>query len=168
MLGLPFAFADFFGNLEHGPLVAELYRREFQPSTHLDAPRLNVTVQVMCAPSEEEARYLASSRNLNKLRQLHLERPSEPASAGGDLRSGLLPPEEAAEYPLSDTERAALAQLSGNYIDGDPDTVRDGILHAADRYGTTDIGIVTNCFAFEDRARSYALVAAAFDLPGRR
>ena len=89
MLGLPFAFADFFGNLEHGPLVADLYRREFQPSAYLDAPRLNVTVQVMCAPTEEEARYLASSRNLNKLRQLHLERPAEPPSAGGDIRSGL-------------------------------------------------------------------------------
>ena len=164
MLGLPFAFADFFGNLEHGPLVAELYRGEFQPSTHLDAPRLNVTVQVMCAPTEEEARYLASSRNLNKLRQLHLERPSEPASAGGDMRSGLLPPEEAAEYPLRETERAALSQLSVNYIDGDPDTVRDGIVDAADRYGTADIGIVTNCFAFEDRARSYELVAGVFGL----
>ena len=167
MLGLPFAFADFFGNLEHGPLVAELYRREFQPSAFLNAPRLNVTVQVMCAPTEEEARYLASSRNLNKLRQLHLERPSEPASAGGDMRSGLLPPEEAAEYPLRETERAALSQLSVNYIDGDPDTVRDGIVNAADRYGTADIGIVTNCFAFEDRARSYELVAGAFRLQTR-
>ena len=122
----------------------------------------------MCAPTEEEARYLASSRNLNKLRQLHLERPSEPPSAGGDMHSGLLPPEEVAEYPLRETERAALSQLSVNYIDGDPDTVRDGIVDAADRYGTADIGIVTNCFAFEDRARSYELVAAAFDLPGRR
>lgn len=166
MLGLPFAFADFFGNLEHGPLVADLYRGEFQPSAYLDAPRLNVTVQVMCAPTEEEARYLASSRNLNKLRQLHLERPSEPPSAGGDLRTGLLPPEEAAELPLRETERAALSQLSTHYIDGDPGQVRDGILDAAARYGTTDIGIVTNCYAFGDRARSYELVAGAFSLRG--
>ena len=117
-------------------------------------------------PTEEEARYLASSRNLNKLRQLHLERPSEPVSAGGDLRTGLLPPDEAAELPLRETERAALSQLSTHYIDGDPGQVREGILDASARYGTADIGIVTNCFAFRDRARSYELVAGAFNLLG--
>ena len=92
MLGLPFAFADFFGNLDHGPLVADLYRREFQPSAYLDAPRLNVTVQVMCAPTEEEARYLASSRNLNKLRQLHLERPSERCPRAATYAAGCCRP----------------------------------------------------------------------------
>jgi hypothetical protein len=34
----------------------------------------------------------------------------------------------------------------------------------AERYGTTDVGVVTNCYAFEDRARSYELLAASFGL----
>ena len=168
MLGLPFAFADFFGDLAHGPLVAELYRSEFKSSPYLEAPRLNVAVQVMCAPTEAEALFLGSSRNLNKLRQLHLERPSEPEAAGGDPRFGLLPPDEASSYPLTDAERAALETLSANYIDGDPKQVRRGIIAAAERYGTGDIGIVTNCFSFEARARSYDLVAGAFNLSRSR
>ena len=163
-LGLPFSFADFFGDLEHGPLVAELYRRDFQPSALLDSPQLNVTVQVMCAPTDEEARYLASSRNLNKLRQIRPENSPELSSRRVDINSGLLRPDEATKYPLHEIELEALNQLSTNYIDGDADTVREGIVNIANRYGTSDIGIVTNCFSFEDRSRSYELVAGALGL----
>jgi pyruvate/2-oxoacid:ferredoxin oxidoreductase beta subunit len=51
--------------------------------------------------------------------------------------------------------------MSQRAIDGDPATVRKGILKAAEEFGTTDIGIVTNCYRYEDRARSYELVAQA-------
>ena len=69
-IGLPFAFADFFGHTgKHGPAVAELYRRNFRPSPLCPEPRVNVTAQVVCAPTEEEARFLASSRNLNRARR---------------------------------------------------------------------------------------------------
>jgi hypothetical protein len=49
-------------------------------------------------------------------------------------------------------------------IQGSPDTVKDGILEAAKVYGTTDVSIVTNCHYFEDRLRSFELVAEAFGL----
>ena len=40
LLGLPFAFADFFGTTgEYGPAVAELYREQFKPSKYLEEPR---------------------------------------------------------------------------------------------------------------------------------
>ena len=42
--------------------------------------------------------------------------------------------------------------------------MKERILDAAKRYNTTDINIVTNCYYFEDRVRSYELVAEAFDL----
>ena len=168
LLGLPFAFADFFGDLVHGPIITELYRMKFQPSQRLDAPKVNVAVQVLCAPTEQEARYLGSSRNLNKLGFLHLERSSERPPKRGGLGPGLLPPDEAMAYPLTDDELAKIDNLAESYIDGDPGQVRYGIIEAANRYGTDDIGIVTNCFAFEDRVRSYELVAEAFDLPRQR
>ncbi|MEX2598963.1 MAG: hypothetical protein WD533_04830, partial [Dehalococcoidia bacterium] len=79
---------------------------------------------------------------------------------------GLLPPDEAAAYPLNDQALAFLEQYKGGYIDGDPVQVKEGILEAAERYETTDIGIVTIAYRLEDRIRSYGLIAREFGLGG--
>ena len=148
-IGLPFSFADFFGNTsEYGPQVADLYRREFRPSEFLSEPKVNVSLQVICAPTEEEARFIGSSRNLNKV-----------ISTLGLSTDGLLPPEEAVDWPLDESARAYMSQSTRSYIEGDPDQVRRGILAAAEGYQTSDVGIVTNCYYFEHRKRSYELVA---------
>jgi luciferase family oxidoreductase group 1 len=157
VLGLPFAFADFFGNVPHGPIVADLYRREFKPSPFLDEPKVSVAVQVICAPTEEEALYLGGSRNINKLQP----RP------GQTPRRGLISPEVAAEYSLNDDERRQLESLKGGYIDGDPTQVRDRLLEVAGEYGANEVGIVSNCYAFEDRVRSYELTAHALGIAPR-
>ena len=156
MLGLPFAFADFFGRTGGiGPSVADIYRREFRPTVFGSEPRLNVTVQVVCAPSQDEAVRVASSRRFMR------------AARVMGIRGGLLPPEEALAYPLSEEVRRAAEESGRGAIDGDPELVKAGILKAAENYGTTDVGVVTNCYAFEDRVRSYELVAEAFGLKAR-
>ena len=159
-LGLPFAFADFFGNTgAHGPGVAERYRQEFKPSELCPEPRLNVTLQVLCAPTEEEAVYLATSRNVNRARRV-LE------AEGSDHIEGLLPPGEAATVPLSPRALEHLEEHRGGYHDGDPEQVKAAIETTAERYGTSDVGIVTITYRLEDRIRSYELIAEAFGLPG--
>jgi len=156
MLGLPFAFADFFGRTSAiGPSVVDVYRREFRPTVFGGEPRVNVTVQVICAPTAEEADRVAASRRFMR------------AARVMGIRGGLLPPEEAMAYPLSEEVRAAAEASGQSAIDGDPDQVKAGILAKAEAYGTTDIGVVSNCYAFEDRVRSYELVAEVFRL-GRR
>ena len=153
MLGLPFAFADFFGHTgDIGPAVADLYRREFKPTAFGEAPRVNVTVQVVCAPTEAEAIRVASSRKFMRAARLM------------GLRGGLLPPEEAMAQPLSDEVRRSVEESGRSAIDGDPEQVRERILEVAEAYGTSDVGVVTNCYAFADRVRSYELVAEAFGL----
>ncbi len=157
-MGLPYAFADFFGNTgQVGPMVAELYRREFQPSAILTQPKLNVAVQAICAETEERARFIGSSRNLSKL------------NASRGVRSALLPPEEASTYQPNQYELEGIADFSSGYIDGAPDQVRERLLQVAEKYGTNDLTIVTNCFYFEDRVRSYELIAEVFwpDVGGR-
>lgn len=148
-MGLPFSFADFFGNTsDYGPRVTDLYRKQFQPSEFLSEPRVNVGLQVICAPTEEEARFIGTSRSLNKI------------LPGLSLRTGgLLPPEEAANWPLDKDAQEYMMQMTKSYIEGNPDQVRDGILHAAERYQTGDLGIITNCYYFEHRKISYELVA---------
>ena len=162
VLGLPFAFADFFGNVPHGPIVADLYRREFRPSPFLDEPRVSVAAQVICAPTEEEAVFLGASRNINKLGGLPAERTGE--AAAQTPRRGLIPPDVAAAYPLSDDQRRQLESLKGGYIDGDQAQVRDRLLELAEQYGADEVGIVSNCYAFEDRVRSYELTAQALGI----
>lgn len=148
VLGMPFAYADFFGHTaEHGPAIAQIYRRQFKPSGYLSEPKLNVAVQVMCAESEERAHFVASSRNLSKLKSM----------IGN--REGLLPPEEAFSYKPSEAEQSAMNGYMQGYVDGDPTQVKEKLLALSERYGTNDLGIVTNCYYFEDRVRSYELVA---------
>ena len=153
MLGLPFAFADFFGDIrDRGPVVVELYRRNFKPSRYLSEPKVNVALQVLCAPTEEEALFLGASRNLNKTGWVL------------GLRQGLLPPEEAAAYPLTDEAKQWQARFRAGYVDGDPQQVKQAITEVAKLYETADISMVTITYDYAYRARSYELVAQAFGL----
>lgn len=115
---------------------------------------MNVTIQALCAPTEEEAQFLASSRNLNKVAQ-HL-----------NLKEGLLNPEEASQYELPSVARQYIESLKPSYVDGDPGQVRDKILELARRYSTDEVSVVTTCYSYEHRERSYGLVAEAFGLQG--
>ena len=153
VLGLPFSFADFFGMTSfHGPEATSVYRQEFKPSPFLSEPKVNVTVQVICAATSEDAEYLATSRRIDRLRM-----------ALGE-RQGLLPPEEAAVYALREDERIYIERNTVGNIVGDPEHVEEMIVQAAARYDTTNVGIVTNCYDFQARVTSYQLVAERFNL----
>ena len=157
LIGLPFAFADFFGSAgDIGPRVAELYRQEFKPSATLLEPKLGVAVHVICADTAEQAHYIASSMRLMVARL-----------RTGHTRTAILSPEEASRLELDDEEEPFVAGFTRHFVEGNPEHVRAQLLDVAERYGTSDLTIATNCFSFEDRVRSYRLVAAAFDLtPG--
>ena len=152
-LGLAFAFADFFGDIrDRGPVVAKLYRDNFKPSRYLDKPRINVTVQAVCAETEEQALYLGASRNLNK------------AGWTLDVRPGLIPPDEALAMELTDQAREWMAKFRSGYIDGNPSQVKAAIIEVAELYEADEIGIVTITYDYADRAHSYELIAQAFGL----
>lgn len=153
-MGLPFAFADFFGRSEEwGPKVVALYREQFQASDFLAAPRANATLQVFCAPTDEEAEYVASSTRLLTLRRRM-----------GHPNPRLIHPDDAIKAVQHPDLTGYVGEMTSHVIAGSPATVRAGVLAAAERYGTTDIGIAGNCFFYEHRERSYRLIAEAFGL----
>ncbi len=155
-LGVAFAFADFFGDIRsRGPIVADLYRNNFKPSVYLDKPRVNVTIQAICAETEEEAVYLGASRNLNK------------AGWTLNVRPGLIPPDEALSIPLTDQAKEWMDQFRSGYVDGNPSQVKAGILEVADLYQADEVGIVTITYDYADRARSYELISQAFGLSSK-
>ena len=153
LLGLPFSFADFFGNTgAHGPMVADLYRDKFKPSKYLDKQKINVALQVLCANTMEKAEFIASSRNLNKV------------SHQVKLGNGLLSASEASEYELPMAAAKQIGLLKQSYIDGDPCYVKKRILEVSKKYGTDDISIITTCYSYNDREDSYRLIAEAFGI----
>jgi alkanesulfonate monooxygenase SsuD/methylene tetrahydromethanopterin reductase-like flavin-dependent oxidoreductase (luciferase family) len=147
-LGLPFAYAHFFGiGVDEGPAIVEGYRKNFRPSETLSEPKVNIGVQVLCAETEEEAIRLASSRNLARLK-----------SVTGRAR-GIPTVEEALAYEYAANERAYSEQYRRLCVDGNPEQVRERLEALAESYQTRDLSIVTICYGLAERVHSYKLVA---------
>jgi luciferase family oxidoreductase group 1 len=152
-MGLPFAYAHFFGmGATDGPQIVESYRQNFEASEYLTEPLVNVGVQVLCAETEEEAVRIASSRNLGRLR-----------SVTGRAK-GIPSPELAANYKYLANEWQFIQQYMMNCVDGDPERVKAGLEMVSEDYQTTDLSVVTICYHYGDRVRSYELVAEACGL----
>ena len=147
-LGLPFAYAHFFGiAVEEGPAIVENYRKNFQPSEHLPEPKINVGVHVVCAETEEESLRLAASRNLARLFNI-------------TGRAGGIPsPEDAAGYVFQADEAAFVKQYRSVCVDGDPQQVKAGLENIAEMYQTPDLSVVTIIHSLAARVRSYELLA---------
>ena len=147
-LGLPFAYAHFFGiAIEEGPAIVENYRKNYQPSEHFREPKINVGVHVVCAKTEEEAMRLSASRNLSRLFNIT------------GRAKGIPSPEEAASYVYQSDEAAFVKQYQNVCIDGDPQQVKVGLEEIAEMYQTPDLSVVTITHGLADRVRSYELVA---------
>ena len=152
-LGLPFAYAHFFGlGVEQGPDIVEAYRKNFKPSEFLSEPKTNVGIHVVCAETEEEAVKVASSRNLGRL-----------YSITGRAK-GIPSVEEAQSYPYQSNELAYVEQYRRVCVDGDPVQVKEGLEALAERYQTPDLSIVTICHRYQDRLKSYELLSEACGL----
>lgn len=106
-------------------------------------------VHVLCAETEEAALQLAFSRNLGRLR-----------SVTGKAR-GIPSTEESVNYKYRADEWAFVQQYAHNCVDGDPQQVKERLDALSEDYQTRDLSIVTICHRFEDRVRSYELVAEA-------
>ncbi|HEX8803044.1 MAG TPA: LLM class flavin-dependent oxidoreductase [Acidimicrobiales bacterium] len=155
LLGLPFSFAHHFAAGNTVPAVAA-YRRAFRPSDELEAPYVMLGVSVVCAETDERARWLAGPGALAFLR-LRAGRP------------GRFPtPEEAAAYRFTPAERAAVQGWRGSHVVGGPDTVRRELAELVERTGADELMVTTMVHAPEDRIRSYELVADAVGLAPRR
>ncbi|RZQ64739.1 LLM class flavin-dependent oxidoreductase [Amycolatopsis suaedae] len=145
-LGLPFSFAHHFSAENTLPAVA-LYRDSFQPSKVLDEPYVMLGASVLCAETDERARYLAGPSALSFL-SLRKGRPIP-----------LPTPEEAAAYEYSPIEESFVADRFDSQIIGSPETVHKGLDKLLADTGANEIMITTMVHDEADRRRSYELVA---------
>ena len=151
MLGLPFAFAYHFApNLLDAAL--SIYRSTFHPSLLLDKPRVMVAVSVLCAPTADEAQWLAGSTALNMLQR-----------RSGDVGL-LLSPEEAEAYPLTLAERTMVDGALATHVIGDPQAVREGLDLLQRRTQADELMLSTRTHSHQARVRSFTLVAQSWGL----
>ncbi len=151
MLGLPFSFAYHFAPALLDQAV-ESYQANFKPSILFSEPQLMIAASVLCAGTDEEARWLAGSSALNILQR----------STG---RMGPLPtPEDAARYEFTASDRVVVDEALASHIIGGPDTVRAGLEALVARTGANELMISTRVHDYVSRERSYALVAEAWGL----
>ncbi len=148
-LGLPFAFAYHFAPRLLDQAL-EAYRDGFVPSAGLLAPRVMVGVSVVCARSDDDARYLAGPSALQTLQR----------SVG---RPGPLPrPETAAAYAYTPSERAFLGDALAGHVIGGPETVRAGLEELVRRTGADELIVSTRVHSLEDRELSLDLTASTW------
>jgi alkanesulfonate monooxygenase SsuD/methylene tetrahydromethanopterin reductase-like flavin-dependent oxidoreductase (luciferase family) len=106
-----------------------------------------VAAAVVCADTDERARFLAGAGALSFLR----------------LRSGhpgpMPSPEEAAAYPYNELERAFVEDRQASQVIGSPQTVRGQIAELVDATKADELMITTMVHDSADRLRSFELVA---------
>jgi luciferase family oxidoreductase group 1 len=151
MLGLPFSFAHHFAAANTLPAVAA-YRHAFRPSEHLEAPYVMLGVSVICAETDDDARWLAGPAALAFLR-LRSGRPGRYPT-----------PDEAAVYNFTPQEREAIKAWTGSHVVGSPDSVRRQLSELVDRTGADELMVTTMTHGSSERLRSYQLVAEAAGL----
>ncbi len=155
-LGLPYAFADFIN--PGGAEIARLYRERFTPERELSASRTAVAAWVLCAATDEEADFLATSSRmtLTMLRRGQLIPVPPPETAVEFLRrEGKLEPEGGRPG----------GQLPGRRgIIGSPEKVRAELEALASEYGAEEVIVVTITHDHGVRRRSYELLAETFGI----
>jgi luciferase family oxidoreductase group 1 len=152
VLGLPYSFAYHFAPAGVDDALAA-YRASFRPSADASEPYVMLGVPVVCAETDERARWLASPGVLAFIR-LRTGRPDVYPT-----------PEEAAEYRYTPMERELARQRMASQVVGGPETVRRALEDLVEHTGADELMVTTMTHGHEDRVESYRLLADAFGLP---
>lgn len=127
-LGVGYSFAQFF-NGEMSKAIFEAYKYNFEPSTFMEKPVINVTYSVSVAETKEEAEYIALPVDLSRL-FLMRGRIQQPLS-----------PEEALDYPLTETDRAFIKSNRdrGLHLVGTATDIADQLRADQQAYGFDEV-----------------------------
>lgn len=132
---------------DNGLRAMDYYYTHFQPSPFLQKPKTNVCVFVVCAETQEEAKELALSQDLWLLG----------VEKGMDTRIPSI--EEAMKISLTADERMKIQKNRRRMIIGTPQKVKTELHRLSEKYQTDEFMIITNIYNFQDKIRSYTLLA---------
>ncbi|MGE0740777.1 MAG: LLM class flavin-dependent oxidoreductase [Hyphomonadaceae bacterium] len=152
-LGLPFAFASHFAPAQMMSAI-DIYRTRFEPSEQLQKPYVMLGFNIFAAPTDAEARLLATS-----LMQSF-------ASLRRGIPRKLQAPDPAFEQALTDTERAQLESVFECSAIGAPETVKRSIAAFIARTGADELILASHIYDHAARVRAYEIVAEVCGLSG--
>jgi luciferase family oxidoreductase group 1 len=146
-LGLPFAFASHFAPALLMQAL-QLYRANYRPSARHPKPYAMVGLNVVVAPTDEEARVLFTSIQQRVLGMLRGQR-------------GKLPPPVASMEGLwSPAEQMEVERMLGESVVGSPETVRAGLAATLERTQADEFIVACAVHDHGLRSRSYELLMA--------
>jgi len=147
-LGLPFGFASHFAP-DALDTALKIYRERFKPSAQLAKPYALVGVNIIAAPTDEEAKFLATSQQMSFANMVRGARKlTQPPIA--DIESYWTPQEK----------EQALRMLACSII-GSADTVRRGMQQFVERTGADELMVLSDVFDPALRLRSFEMIAEA-------
>lgn len=148
-LGMGLALAKFIAPKSCSPSIFENHAKMYQQSGTPYSPPRMVALAVTCAESDDKARFIAGTAVYRKM------------MAGGMHREPLLSPAEVQRrYELmASHERSEFDSTLGEMVVGSPETCLRKIREIASEFACDEIGVVTVTYQFEDRLRSYELLA---------
>jgi alkanesulfonate monooxygenase SsuD/methylene tetrahydromethanopterin reductase-like flavin-dependent oxidoreductase (luciferase family) len=136
-----------------GPEAIRAYRQQFKPSEQLQTPQTSVGVFVFCGETEEKA---AQMQAVMDYRLLSIEKGKIDESPSYEAIKG---------YAYSREELARVQYNRLRTITGTPDVVKEKIKQLAHTFDVDEVVVATFADTFEDRLRSYELLAEMFLLP---
>jgi alkanesulfonate monooxygenase SsuD/methylene tetrahydromethanopterin reductase-like flavin-dependent oxidoreductase (luciferase family) len=119
------------------------YRGRFVPSAHLDNPKVMLSLTVVAADTDDEARLLFST-----------------ALAAND--APLAPPIPNYEQSLDPQRRALLQNFFRHSVVGGPETVKKGVADFIARYRPDEIIIAAQIFDHAARRKSFEILSRIF------
>lgn len=150
-LGLPFGFASHFAP-DALDMALRIYRDSFEPSPALGSSYALVGVNIVAAPTDEEARMLATSQQMSFANLLR------------GTRRLIQPPIPDIEAYWTPQEKAQASRMLGCSIVGGPETVKTGIAALIERTGADELMVVSDLYDATLRQRSFGIIAEAAGL----
>jgi len=155
-IGFGYAFAAHFSHTPAAPAFAS-YRAAFEASEAFPEPRTILCLSVIAAPTDEEAKYLATSQAVNWA-----------LFVTGEQRR-LTPPEEAIERAktLTPQQQQVIAHQGSLWMVGSAERMAEEITQKAKEAQADEVMITTTIHSYELRRRSFALLAEALGIKPR-
>jgi luciferase family oxidoreductase group 1 len=150
-MGLGYGFARHFSTAPPAPAI-DAYRAAFKRSEQFPAPHVILGVAVICAPTDEEADYLATSSDVVWVRRQR-----------GDMRP-FPSPEEASKYAFRPEDRPLIDANRQRQFVGSPARVGSLLRQIAADTAADELMVTTMVYGKTERLRSYELLAGEWGL----
>jgi len=153
--GMAVSFAQFISPVG-GAEAIRAYRERFKPSEELHEPKASVGIFVFCSESEEK---VTRMQTIMDYRLISLEKGKI------DMTPSY---EEASVYSYSASEWSRVQYNRQRMVVGNPDEVKNKLTRLVSSLGVDEIVVATFSEKFEDRMKSYELLADAFQISSKK